>query len=148
MEDVLINKRSYFEEKTIEKIKTEFKFSQSRHIEMLLWDFEIFAQMVSMNKDFVLKGGAATQIYLPVDKQRASRDIDFATTLAREQIEATLDKIKKKFRVVLDTPILLVIHVQGIELIVHGYGELMFKKGEDMEWMEKVAKEIYEIGML
>ena len=97
MEDVLINKRSYFEEKTIEKMKTEFKFSQSRHIEMLLWDFEIFAQIVSMNQDFVLKGGAATQIYLPVDKQRASRDIDFATTLSREEIEATLDKIKKKF---------------------------------------------------
>lgn len=54
-----------------------------------------------------------------------------------------LDEIKKKFEVILETPILLVIRVQGVEIIVHGYGELVFKKCEDSEWMETIAKKIY-----
>jgi len=58
-----------------------------------------------------------------------------------------LHKIKKKFEVVLDTPILLVIFVQGIEVIVHGYGELLFKNCQDQESMRKIAGEIYETGL-
>ena len=44
MEKLLINNHEYFKKETIESIKKEFKFSQSMHIEMLLWDFEIFAR--------------------------------------------------------------------------------------------------------
>ncbi|MBI4648035.1 MAG: nucleotidyl transferase AbiEii/AbiGii toxin family protein [Bacteroidia bacterium] len=84
-------------EEIIESIKKEFKFSQSIHIEMLLWDFEIFAQLTAIHKDFILKGGAATQIYLPVEKQRASRDIDLATTLTEKEIENALNNVKQKF---------------------------------------------------
>jgi len=58
-----------------------------------------------------------------------------------------LEKIKRKFEVVLETPILLVIKGEGIEVIVHQYGELVFKKCDYMELMERIAKEIYEIGM-
>ncbi len=97
---VLINNKEYFKKETIERLKTEFKFTQTVHIEMLLWDFEIFSQLSDILTDsgeLVLKGGAATQIYLPPDKQRASRDIDFATSLTNKDIENALDKIKKKF---------------------------------------------------
>ncbi|MBS3166313.1 hypothetical protein J4444_04275 [Candidatus Woesearchaeota archaeon] len=58
-----------------------------------------------------------------------------------------LAKIKEKFEVVLETPILLVIKENGVEIIVHGYGELMFKNCNDTEFMEKVAKKIYEKGL-
>ena len=58
-----------------------------------------------------------------------------------------LEKIKKKFNVVLETPILLVIHVQGVELIVHGYGELLFKHCEEMDLMNGIAREVYEVGL-
>lgn len=97
MERLLINNPEYFKHETIESLKKEFKFSQSIHIEMLLWDFEIFAQLTAIHKDFVLKGGAATQIYLPVEKQRASRDIDLATTLTEKEIENALNNVKKRF---------------------------------------------------
>src|SRR3989338_3317280 len=97
MERLLINNANYFKQDTIEAIKKEFKFSQSIHIEMLLWDFEIFAQLTAIHKDFVLKGGAAAQIYLPVEKQRASRDIDLATTLGEKEIESELNAVKKRF---------------------------------------------------
>lgn len=97
MKDVLINHHSYFSKENIEKIKKDYKFSQNRHIELLVWDFEIFAQMSAIHNDFVLKGGAATQIYLEPEKQRASRDIDFATTLTKKEVEGVLEKIRLKF---------------------------------------------------
>lgn len=97
MDKLLINNPEYFKPETIESIKKEFKFSQSIHIEMLLWDFEIFAQLTAIHKDFILKGGSATQIYLPVEKQRASRDIDLATTLTEKEIESALNHIKQRF---------------------------------------------------
>jgi predicted nucleotidyltransferase component of viral defense system len=97
MKDVLINDYSYFSKESIERLRKEFRFSQAVHIEMLLWDFEIFTQLSDMHKDLALKGGAATQIYLEPQKQRASRDIDFATTLSKKDIEASLEKIREKF---------------------------------------------------
>ena len=97
MERLLINNPEYFKKEMIESIRKDFKFSQSIHIEMLIWDFEIFAHLTASHNDFVLKGGAAAQIYLPVERQRASRDIDLATTLTEKEIEEALEKVKQKF---------------------------------------------------
>ncbi|MDP3733819.1 MAG: hypothetical protein Q8R37_01195 [Nanoarchaeota archaeon] len=58
-----------------------------------------------------------------------------------------LAQIKEKFDVILETPILLVITVDGIEIIVHNYGELLFKEGDDIEWMKQIAERIYEQGL-
>ncbi len=58
-----------------------------------------------------------------------------------------LAKIKKSFETILETPILLVIKEQGIEIIVHGYGELMFKNCDDTKLMERIAKKIYGVGL-
>ena len=65
----------------------------------------------------------------------------------RKQGVLDLKKIARKFTVVLETPIVLVISISGIEVIVHQYGELVFKKCEDMELMERIASEVYEEGM-
>ncbi|OGI66355.1 hypothetical protein A2642_01415 [Candidatus Nomurabacteria bacterium RIFCSPHIGHO2_01_FULL_39_10] len=64
----------------------------------------------------------------------------------RKQGVLDLKKIARKFTVVLETPIVLVISISGIEVIVHQYGELVFKKCEDMELMERIASEVYEMG--
>ncbi len=72
-----------------------------------------------------------------------------ATYSAKLQKPQTLNlkSIQKQFDIILETPILLVIKVDHIEIIVHSYGELLFKSGEDMNWMEKTAKKIYEVGL-
>lgn len=70
----------------------------------------------------------------------------FSATLKKVR-QLDLKAIEKQFEVVLDTPLLLVVKVDGVEIIIHGYGELLFKSGEDMVWMEKVAKKIYEQGL-
>lgn len=69
--------------------------------------------------------------------------------------------IKQQFEVVLETPILLVIREQGLEIVVHGYGELLFKDGggdedkrrggsndqEKKELMRKIAEKVYTVGL-
>ena len=58
-----------------------------------------------------------------------------------------LDKVRSKFDVVLDTPILVVVKVDGVEVIVHGYGELLFKKCDDVEKMQEIATKINKVGL-
>tara|TARA_Y100000310_G_scaffold236738_1_gene239982 strand:- start:74 stop:331 length:258 start_codon:yes stop_codon:yes gene_type:complete len=58
-----------------------------------------------------------------------------------------LDKVAEKYEVILETPILLVINSKAGEVIVHGYGELLFKKCENIDLMKEVAEEIYSIGL-
>jgi len=71
----------------------------------------------------------------------------------KKQGKLNLEKIKRKYEVVMDTPILLVIKIDNdnkidkVEVIVHQYGELIFKNCEDVEFMEKIAREIYEGGL-
>ena len=60
-----------------------------------------------------------------------------------------LSCIKKEFEVLLETPILLVVKVEGMEIVVHGFGELLFKNSKegDLEKMRKVAEKIYDLGL-
>jgi hypothetical protein len=65
----------------------------------------------------------------------------------RQRGKLDLGKIKQKYETILDTPLLVVVKVKGIEIIVHSHGELMFKECEDVDWMEKMAEEIYGVGL-
>ena len=65
----------------------------------------------------------------------------------KKQQKLDLQKIKKAFEVLLETPILLVVKAEGVEVIVHGYGELLFKNCEDIELMRRIAERIYEAGL-
>jgi len=124
MERLLINNANYFKQDTIEAIRKEFKFSQSIHIEMLLWDFEIFAQLTAIHKDFVLKGGAAAQIYLPVEKQRASRDIDLATTLGEKEIESDDSEEEKEQKIAIHLKELNYIDSAALNVFIYARANL------------------------
>lgn len=67
----------------------------------------------------------------------------------KKQGKLDLKKIKAAFETILETPILLVIKEQGLEIIVHGYGELLFKNGtaEQVELMERIVERIYSVGL-
>lgn len=65
----------------------------------------------------------------------------------KHQQKLDLTAVKNKFEVILETPILLVVKVEGVEVIVHGYGELLFKNCQDQELMRKVAERIYQAGL-
>ncbi len=61
------------------------------------------------------------------------------------KVRLDLSRIKDKFKVVADTPIVLVID-EGGEIIIHNHGEIMFKEHKDMKDMEDIAKRIYSAG--
>lgn len=57
-----------------------------------------------------------------------------------------LDSIKKRFKVVMETPMLLVIDEHG-EIIVHRHGELMFKALDDVRKIRDISERIYRVGV-
>jgi adenylyltransferase/sulfurtransferase len=63
----------------------------------------------------------------------------------KRNIKLNLNDIKKKFKVILDTPILLVIDHEG-EIVIHDYGELLFKELKDEQRIKKISDEIYKAG--
>ncbi|MEW5896329.1 MAG: hypothetical protein AB1668_01435 [Nanoarchaeota archaeon] len=65
----------------------------------------------------------------------------------RKKQRLDLAKIKANFEVVLETPILVVIKEEGVEVVVHGYGELLFKSCDDISLMEKIAEKVYSVGL-
>ncbi len=67
------------------------------------------------------------------------------TVKPKSNIKLNLNAIKKKFEVVLDASILLVLDYEG-EIIVHGYGELLFKQLKDEKRIRQIADEIYRVG--
>ena len=60
-----------------------------------------------------------------------------------KNVKLDLDKARKNFKIIQDAKIAVVIK-DKCEIIIYEYGELMFKKCSDMEYMENTAKKIYE----
>lgn len=60
-------------------------------------------------------------------------------------VKLNLGKIKKVFKTKMETPIILVLDCED-EIIVHDYGEIIFKTLTDTKKIEKIANEIYEAG--
>jgi len=59
-----------------------------------------------------------------------------------KNLKIDLDKIRKKYNIIQDAKIGLVVK-DKCEVVIYEYGELMFKNCNDMEYMKKFAKEIY-----
>lgn len=74
----------------------EFGFKNMGRMELFLWDLEVFLQIQKILGDRVLlKGGAATQFYLPREAQRTSVDIDMLFCGTEQECRETLDKIEE-----------------------------------------------------
>lgn len=67
-------------------------------VEIFLWDCELDAQLQAVCDDIVLKGGAAAQLYLPLDKQRGSLDIDLVIPLKKSDIVKIIEKVSRSLK--------------------------------------------------
>ncbi len=89
----------------------------------------------------------------PMEKKEFAFMVARCTTRAaysakpNKNVTLDLAKIKKKYETLLDTPIVVVIKIEGVEIVVHCYGELVFKEFYDEEKIKKIAKEIYGAGL-
>lgn len=72
----------------------QYGFKNMSRMELFLWDLELFLQIQKrLGEHIVLKGGAATQFYLPIEAQRTSVDIDMIFCGNDEDVKNTLDNI-------------------------------------------------------
>lgn len=92
----LFHKEEAFQRETFQKRMEEFGFKNMARMELFLWDLELFLHIQKILEDkIILKGGAATQFYLPRDAQRTSVDIDMLFFGTEEEIKKTLRKIEE-----------------------------------------------------
>ncbi|MBW2964372.1 HesA/MoeB/ThiF family protein [Candidatus Woesearchaeota archaeon] len=67
------------------------------------------------------------------------------TVRPKRNVKLNLGEIKKRFRVVMDANVLLVLDHEG-EIVVHGYGELLFKDLKDEKRIREIAEDIFMAG--
>lgn len=60
-----------------------------------------------------------------------------------KNIKLDFNKIKSQFKVIFDSPVALVIKENEYEIVIHKYGELLFKNCTDKIIIEKIAKKVY-----
>jgi hypothetical protein len=99
IKDSLIHDTSCFQAETLNEKAIQYDFPQPVEVEAAAWDYELIGQLqAELAEQLVLKGGTAAQLYLPIEYQRASVDIDMLSLVKPEQISATLKKISSKFQ--------------------------------------------------
>jgi len=91
----LIHDAKYFAKEEILRRAKKYEYPNPLAVELFLWDCELAAQLQNICDDIMLKGGAAVQLHLPVEKQRGSVDIDLATPLKKNDIAETAQKASK-----------------------------------------------------
>ena len=91
----LLHDESAFQRETLEARMQDYGFKNMGRMELFLWDLELFLQIQDRLSDrVVLKGGAATQFYLPKEAQRTSVDIDMLFTGTEAEIDEVLKQIE------------------------------------------------------
>ena len=84
-----------FRRETLEARMQDYGFKNMERMELFLWDLELFLQIQGRLGDrVVLKGGAATQFYLPKEAQRTSVDIDMLFAGTEAEIDEVLNQIE------------------------------------------------------
>ncbi|MBI3033427.1 hypothetical protein HYY69_08190 [Candidatus Woesearchaeota archaeon] len=89
-----------------------------------------------------------TRLIIEKCKTRAAISCRFPDDL-RHKIKLDLAELKKRFSVKSDAGIALVLEIDSLEIIVHGYGELLFKTIDPakLDRIEKIAHKIYKAGL-
>lgn len=94
----LILEKGVFMRSEIEKRMTDGGFNSLSKFELFIWDLEMFLQLQKKLGDkIVLKGGAATQFYIPITAQRTSIDIDMICLATREEVHNAISDIEAEF---------------------------------------------------
>lgn len=96
-ENLILGKQA-FDRAEIEKRMIAGGFNSLSKFELFIWDLEMFLQLQNKLGDkIILKGGAATQFYIPVEAQRTSIDIDMICLATREEARNAIREIESQF---------------------------------------------------
>ncbi|MFQ6016169.1 MAG: nucleotidyl transferase AbiEii/AbiGii toxin family protein [Anaerolineae bacterium] len=96
-EDILIHTPSALSPEVLFERSARFGFSQPSEVEAFAWVMELGAQIQGLaGERLVIKGGAATQLYLSLEKQRASVDLDLLSLMNRREVGELLNDVSKR----------------------------------------------------
>ncbi|MGI6776766.1 MAG: nucleotidyl transferase AbiEii/AbiGii toxin family protein [Acetivibrionales bacterium] len=94
----LVLERDVFKRTEIERRMVDGGFNSIAKFELFIWDLEMFLQLQKkLNDRILLKGGAATQFYVPITAQRTSIDIDMICLASREEVHKVISEIESEF---------------------------------------------------
>jgi hypothetical protein len=94
----LAHRYSPFSKSNISKVCKEYGFETPESVESHLWVYELYYQIQKRaGSSCVLKGGACAQLYLSLETQRCTLDLDLATTLNPKQLFQLLSSIVDEF---------------------------------------------------
>ena len=95
----LFHDKTAFEREYLQQRMELYGFKNMARMELFLWDLELFLQIQKrLGEHIVLKGGAATQFYLPIEAQRTSVDIDMIFCGTNEAVKNALDDITEELK--------------------------------------------------
>jgi|GEM_PF-936200 len=96
-EEALIHDVACFSLERLRARAEEMAFTQATEVEAFAWVLEIYGQLqAEAEEGFLLKGGTAAQMYVPLERQRASVDIDLLAHVEPEAVRDVLDKVSRK----------------------------------------------------
>ena len=72
----------------------------------------------------------------------------YSTRLKFQKYRLDLKKLAKEFKIVIETPVVIVLKIDDVELTVHNYGELLFRNCDDIDKMQVIAEQVYSIGLI
>jgi len=94
----LIVPSAAFSESRLQQQADIFGYAQANSLEALIWDYELYAQVQHRASESCrLKGGAAVQLFVPKERQRASIDVDILTTMPRREFQSLLNNIAEDY---------------------------------------------------
>lgn len=97
-EENVILEKDVFLRTEIEKRMNDGGFNSLSKFELFIWDLEMFLQLQKkLGEKIILKGGAATQFYVPITSQRTSIDIDMICLASREEVHKVISEIENEF---------------------------------------------------
>lgn len=95
---VLCHPNSSFTSRHIKAASKILGLSYKESLETHIWVYELHSQIQKRAGDkCVLKGGASTQLYLPINYQRCTADLDCATDLTPKELGKIMYSIKDDF---------------------------------------------------
>jgi len=93
---VLIHEERAFRRDAIIANAEKYGFPNPLTVELFLWNLELAAQLQRSSDRTILKGGAAAQLFLPVEKQRGSVDIDFTANLNADSLDTLIRETESR----------------------------------------------------
>ena len=86
----------------LDRLADKYHIKSPAHVEKYIMDFEILLHVLKVLPDCVVKGGMAATFHVDGHLKRMSEDIDIVTRCTKEEIERSMECLKKDLESMVD----------------------------------------------